>query len=63
MASSQPHLLTNPHLQNDQKLLGQLEFRLLPHVAAQLAVIRLSEVNKRKIKKARNQWASGKASR
>lgn len=52
MASSQPHLLTNPTL-DDPKLLGQLEKGLLPHISARLAVIRMEARNAKKVKKAR----------
>lgn len=56
----QPHLLTNPQM-DDPALVGQFEYKLLPHVAASLAVIRLQERNKQKIAKARERWAKGTA--
>lgn len=58
--SNQPHILTNPSL-DDPKLLGQFERSLLPHIAGRLAVIRLQERNKQKVAKARSRWAKGTA--
>lgn len=60
-AHSQPHLLTNPSL-DDPTLLGQLEKGLLPQVSARLSVIRMEARNAQKVKKARRQWRQGKIS-
>lgn len=60
-AHSQPHLLTNPSL-DDPILLGQLEKGLLPQVSARLSVIRMEARNAKKVTKARRQWRQGKIS-
>lgn len=43
--TSQPHLLTNPRMDNPG-LVGQFESKLLPHISARLAVVRLVAGNR-----------------